>query len=53
MTGPAHRRPRWRELARGWLARQDPALWLLAADLAASLATLAIAARIAAAFGLL
>jgi hypothetical protein len=51
--GPAHKRPRWHQLARQRLARVDLTVWLLLANLALSVATLAIVARIAAITGAL
>lgn len=52
-TGPAHKRPRWHQLARRRVVSVEPLVWLLLAILALSVATLAIVARIAAACGLL
>ena len=53
MTTPAHKRPRWHQVARRRLASVDPLVWMLLANLALSLATLAIVARIAAITGAL
>ena len=50
-TGPAHKRPRWHQLARRRVVGVEPLVWLLLADLALSVATLAVVADIAAALG--
>ena len=53
MTTPAHKRPRWHQLARRRLASAGPLVWMLLANLALSVATLAIVVRIAAMTGAL
>jgi hypothetical protein len=53
VTAPAHKRPAWHQLARHRLASTEPLVWLLLANLALSLATLAIVARIGAITGAL